>query len=175
MLRQQNGTATALDVHQAEQLLRSATAQIAASERAITHQENALSVLLGESPSDIPRGKRLDELAAPAQVPAGLPSNLLARRPDIREAEQTLIAANAQIGAARALYFPQISLTGFLGAQSRALTELFTGPASQWNLHPAGDFADFQRRPLALECQADGSCPTRIAVALREDHPDGVS
>jgi NodT family efflux transporter outer membrane factor (OMF) lipoprotein len=136
-LRQQSGAATALDVHQAEQFLRSATAQIPASERAIARQENALSVLLGKSPSDVPRGKRLEELAAPAEVPSGLPSALIIRRPDIREAEQTLIAANAQIVAARALYFPQIALTGFMGGQSRALTALFTGPARQWDLNPA--------------------------------------
>jgi len=70
-------------------------------------------------------------------VPAGLPSSLLERRPDIRQAEQNLIAANAQIGAARAQYFPQISLTGFLGGQSRALSDLFTGPARNWNFAPA--------------------------------------
>jgi multidrug efflux system outer membrane protein len=142
-LRQQSGVATALDVHQAEQVLRSATAQIAASERSIAQQENALSVLLGRAPGDVARGKRLDELAAPVVVPAGLPSDLLTRRPDIREAEQTLIAANAEIGAARALYFPQISLTGFMGGQSRALTDLFTGPARQWNLSPVGNLPIF--------------------------------
>jgi multidrug efflux system outer membrane protein len=142
-LRQQRGAATALDVHQAEQLLRTATAQIAASERAIAQQENALSLLLGNTPGDIARGKDLDQFAAPEEVPAGLPSALLTRRPDIREAEQRLIAANAQIGAARAQYFPQISLTGFLGGQSRALTDLFTGPARQWTLYPVADLPVF--------------------------------
>ncbi|HLQ78115.1 MAG TPA: efflux RND transporter permease subunit, partial [Terriglobia bacterium] len=153
-LRQQSGAATALDVHQAEQVLRSATAQIAASERAIAQQENALSVLLGRAPGDIARGKRLDELAAPAAVPSGLPSALLARRPDIREAEQSLIAANAEIGAARALYFPQISLTGFLGGQSRALTDLFTGPARQWNLSPAASLPIFNAGRLRSNVKA---------------------
>lgn len=142
-LRQQRGAATALDVHQAEQLLRTATAQIAASERAIAQQENALSLLLGRMPGDIARGKDLDQFAAPEELPAGLPSGLLARRPDIREAEQRLIAANAQIGAARAQYFPQISLTGFMGGQSRALTDLFTGPARQWTLYPVADLPVF--------------------------------
>jgi multidrug efflux system outer membrane protein len=142
-LRQQSGAATALDVHQAEQVLRSASAQIAASERSIAQEENALSVLLGRAPGDVPRGKRLDELAAPAEVPAGLTSTLLTRRPDIREAEQTLIAANAQIGAARALYFPEISLTGFMGGQSRALTDLFTGPARQWSVSPVASLPVF--------------------------------
>ncbi len=142
-VRQQRGAATALDVRQAEQFLRSATAQIAASQRLIAQQENALSVLLGSVPADVPRGKRLDELQAPAQVPAGLPSALLMRRPDIRESEQRLIAANAEIGAARALYFPQISLTGFMGGQSRALTDLFTGPARQWTIIPIGSLPVF--------------------------------
>jgi hydrophobe/amphiphile efflux-1 (HAE1) family protein/NodT family efflux transporter outer membrane factor (OMF) lipoprotein len=136
-LREQRGVATALDVQQAEQLLRSANAQIAASERQIAQTENALSLLLGSNPSDVPRGKTLENLTPPEMVPAGLPSDLLARRPDIRGAEQMLISANAQIGVARAMYFPQISLTGFLGGQSRSLADLFTGPARLWSISPA--------------------------------------
>ena len=135
-LRQRSGAATGLDVRQAEQFLRSATAQIAASERLIAQQENALSLLLARDPGGVPRGKELDDLLPPVEVPAGLPSSLLERRPDIREAEQRLVSANAQIGAARALYFPQISLTTFIGGQSRALTDLFAGPAKQWNFNP---------------------------------------
>lgn len=136
-LRKDRGVAAGLDVRQAEQLLYTATAQIAATERAIIETENMLSVLLGQNPGDIPRGKPLTQLGTPAQIPAGLPSDLLQRRPDIREAEQTLIAANAQIGAARALYFPQISLTGLLGVQSRALGDLFSAPARNQNFSPA--------------------------------------
>jgi multidrug efflux system outer membrane protein len=135
-LRQRSGAATGLDVRQAEQFLRSATAQIAASERLIAQQENALSLLLARDPGGVPRGKELDDLLPPVEVQAGLPSSLLERRPDIREAEQRLVSANAQIGAARALYFPQISLTTFIGGQSRALTDLFAGPAKQWNFNP---------------------------------------
>jgi multidrug efflux system outer membrane protein len=142
-LRQQQGVATGLDVSQAEQFLRSATAQIAASERAIAQAENALSLLTGRAPAVTPRGSTLEELVAPVEVPVGLPSALLERRPDIRAAEHSLIAANAQIGVARAAYFPQISLTGFLGSQSRALTDLFTGPARQWNLSPAANLPIF--------------------------------
>jgi multidrug efflux system outer membrane protein len=119
-LRHDQGAATGLDVRQAEQFLYTATAQIASTERAIGQTENALSLLLGRSPGDIPRGKALEDFKAPPQVPPGLPSDLLERRPDIREAEGMLIAANALIGAARAQYFPRISLTGFLGGQSRA-------------------------------------------------------
>jgi NodT family efflux transporter outer membrane factor (OMF) lipoprotein len=134
--RHTGGAATGLDVSQARQFLYTATAQIAASERAVGETEDALSLLLGRSPSDIPRGKPLDGLALPVDVPPGLPSELLERRPDIREAEQQLVSANAQIGAAKALYFPQITLSGLLGAQSRGLSDLFTGPARMWDIVP---------------------------------------
>jgi multidrug efflux system outer membrane protein len=136
-LRHDRGAANALDVHQAEQFLYTATAQIASSQRAIGESEDAISLLLGSAPNDVPRGKTLDQIAAPPQLPPGLPSSLIERRPDIRQAEQNLIAANAQIGAARALLFPQISLTGLLGGQSRALTSLFTGPASMASIGPS--------------------------------------
>jgi multidrug efflux system outer membrane protein len=127
--RRASGVASALDVRQAEQLLFTTTGQIASIEREIAQAENALSLLLGQAPGDVPRGRPLEALEAPPSVPAGLPSALLERRPDIRRAEQDLIAANAQIGAAKADYFPRISLTGFLGGQSRALTDLLSGPA----------------------------------------------
>jgi outer membrane protein, multidrug efflux system len=142
-LRHDQGAATGLDVRQSEQFLYTATAQIAGTERAIGQTENALSLLLGNSPGDIPRGRALEDFTAPPQVPPGLPSALLERRPDIREAEATLIAANALIGAARAQYFPQISLTGFLGAQSRALSGLLTGPARSWNFAPGATLPIF--------------------------------
>ena len=137
-LRLERGVSTGLDVRQAEQLLYTATAQIAATERAIADTENSLNVLLGQNPGEVPRGKPLLALAVPSTVPAGLPSDLLERRPDIRQAEQNLIAANAQIGAAKALFFPQITLTSFFGVQSRALTDLLTGPARDQNFATAG-------------------------------------
>jgi multidrug efflux system outer membrane protein len=137
-LRKERGVSTGLDVRQAEQLLYTATAQIPATERAIAEAENELNVLLGQNPNEVPRGKSLIELGGPPKVPAGLPSDLLERRPDIRQAEQTLIAANAQIGAAKAQFFPQISLTSFLGVQSRALGDLFSGPARDQSISPAG-------------------------------------
>lgn len=142
-LRKDRGVATGLDVRQAEQLLYTATAQIAATERAIAETENMLSVLLGQNPGDVPRGKPLVDLGTPTKVPAGLPSDLLERRPDIRQAEQTLVSANAQIGAARALYFPQINLTGLFGVQSRALGNLFSGPARYQNIAPTGTLPIF--------------------------------
>jgi NodT family efflux transporter outer membrane factor (OMF) lipoprotein len=130
--RHDRGVATALDVQQAEQLLHTASAQIAGLERDVAQTENALSLLLGRTPGEIPRGLDLEALRVPPSVPAGLPSDLLERRPDIRQAEQELVAANAQIGVAKAEYFPRISLTGLFGTQSRALADLLTAPARIW-------------------------------------------
>jgi NodT family efflux transporter outer membrane factor (OMF) lipoprotein len=127
--RRTRGVASGVDVRQSEQLLYTATGQIASVEREITQTENALSLLLGQMPGDVPRGRELEGVAVPPDVPAGLPSALLERRPDIRAAEQQLIAANAEIGVAKAEYFPRISLTGFFGTQSRSLSDLLTGPA----------------------------------------------
>lgn len=135
-LRHDHGAATGLDVHQAEQLLYTATAQVASAQKDIEQTEDALNLLLGKTGGDIARGRAVDDFGLPPEVPAGLPSGLLERRPDIRQAEQLLIAANAQIGVAQAYYFPQISLTGFLGGQSRSLLDLFTGPARFWTIAP---------------------------------------
>ena len=104
------------------------------SQRQIEQEENYLSFLLAQNPGPITRGRSLTEQARPPVVPAGLPSQLLERRPDIHEAEQQLIAANAQIGVARAAYFPSISLTGTAGFMSSALTDLFTKPAGAWDV-----------------------------------------
>lgn len=131
---EQHGVNSLLDVRQSEQLVFTAAAEVPDLERQITQQENAITILLGNNPGDIPRGLKLTEEPHAPDVPVGLPSTLLARRPDILEAEQNLIAANAQIGVARAAYFPQISLTGEGGYQSSALTSLFTGPAGLWTL-----------------------------------------
>jgi NodT family efflux transporter outer membrane factor (OMF) lipoprotein len=142
-LRHQRGAATGLDVRQAQELLYTATAQIAATERQIGETEDALSLLLGQNPSGIAREAKLDGIPELTAIPAGLPSALLARRPDIVEAEDQLIAANAQIGAAKALWFPQISMTGLMGGQSRALSGLFTGPGRQWAIAPTADLSVF--------------------------------
>jgi outer membrane protein, multidrug efflux system len=131
---EQHGISSLLDVRQSEQLVYTAATEVPDFERQIAQQENAISVLLGNNPGDVPRGLRLTEEPHAPEVPAGLPSSLLERRPDVREAEANLVAANAQIGVARAAYFPQISLTGAAGYQSPALTSLFTGPAGIWNL-----------------------------------------
>ena len=126
------GSTSLLDVRQAEQLVFTAGSEIPSLERQIEQQENFISILLGNNPAPIPRGKALTDQPHSPTVPAGLPSSLLERRPDVRQAEQQLIAANAQIGVARSLYFPQIALTANAGYQSSALTALFTGPAGFW-------------------------------------------
>jgi multidrug efflux system outer membrane protein len=131
---EQHGINSLLDVRQSEQLVYTAATEIPDFERQIAQQENAINILLGKNPGDVPRGLGLTEQPHAPEVPAGLPSALLERRPDVREAEDNLIAANAQIGVARAAYFPQISLTGTAGYESPALTNLFTGPAGLWNL-----------------------------------------
>jgi outer membrane protein, multidrug efflux system len=131
---EEHGINSLLDVRQSEQLVYTAAAEVPDLERQIAQEENAISILLGNNPGDIPRGLKLTEQPHAPEVPVGLPSSLLERRPDIREAEENLIAANAEIGVARAAYFPQISLTGTAGYESAALTNLFTGPAGIWTL-----------------------------------------
>ncbi len=157
-LRLDHGVATKLDVLQAQQVLDTANAQIPDLERQIAQEEDALSILLGNYPQEIARGIPLVEQKLPPEVPAGIPSSILERRPDIREAEQILIAANADIGVAKAQFFPQISLTGGGGGSfgrdslfsSKNTTQLgiwnygasvsqpiFTGGALKGNLHLA--------------------------------------
>jgi outer membrane protein, multidrug efflux system len=124
-LRLQHGVATKLDVLQAKQTLDTANAQLPDLERQIRQLEDAISILLGDYPHDVVRGKPLTEQPMPPEVPAGLTSSLLARRPDISQAEQTLRAANAQIGVAKAAFFPQIALTGS-GGGAAGRTTVFT-------------------------------------------------
>jgi len=157
-LRVEHGVATKLDVLQAQQVLDTANASIPDLERQIAQEENAISILLGNYPQAVPRGKPLVEQLLPPEVPAGVPSTLLERRPDIREAEQTMVAANAEIGVAKAQFFPQISLTGsgggsfgrssafagFMGSQlgiwsygAQVSQPIFTGGALRGNLRIA--------------------------------------
>jgi multidrug efflux system outer membrane protein len=128
------GATSMLDVRQAEQLVFGAGASIPDLESRIEQQENFISTLVGKNPDAIVRGRRLVDQPHSPEIPAGLPSSLLERRPDILQAEQQLVAANAQIGVARADYFPQISLTAVGGYQSSALTRLFAGPAGLWTV-----------------------------------------
>lgn len=132
-----NGSASMLDLRQAEELVDTAAEQIPDLERQIHQQENAISVLLGENPGPIGRGLELTKEPLPDSIPAGLPSELLDRRPDIGEAEANLMAANADIGIAKAAFFPNISLTGTTGLESYALNRLFTTSAGLWNTQAA--------------------------------------
>jgi multidrug efflux system outer membrane protein len=134
--RQAGGVATLLDLRQAEQLVYTAGETIPALQEQIGQTENQISLLLGNNPGEVLRGRSLTEQNFPPDVPAGLPSALLERRPDIRAAEQNLIAANAEIGVAKAAYFPEISLSGFLGGQGTQLSSLFSGPSAVWNFTP---------------------------------------
>jgi multidrug efflux system outer membrane protein len=127
-----HGSASGLDVSQAEQLVYTASETIPDLERQIQQQENVLSVLLGENPQSIPRGRALTEQPVPQNVPAGLPSELLERRPDVRQAEENVVAANAQIGVAKAAFFPNLSLTGLGGIESNALHQFITTPSETW-------------------------------------------
>jgi outer membrane protein, multidrug efflux system len=131
-LRFKYGQISQMNVEQARSRYETAATQIPQLRTGIAQTENALSVLLGRNPGSITRGKSIQALAMPA-VPAGIPSEVLARRPDLAQAEQQLVAANAQIGAARALYFPTISLTGALGTSSSDLRDLFSGPSRLWS------------------------------------------
>lgn len=134
--RVEHGVATKLDVLQAQQTLDTANAQIPDLERQIAQEENAISILLGNYPQSVTRGRPLVEQPLPPDVPAGMPSSLLARRPDIREAEQVLVAANAEIGVAKAQFFPQIALTGSGGGsfgRSSAFSGLMTSQLGIWS------------------------------------------
>jgi outer membrane protein, multidrug efflux system len=130
-LRFQGGVISELELQQVRSEYETALAAIPQGEKQVAQQENNLSVLLGRNPGGIARGSTIEKLALPA-VPAGLPSELLERRPDIRQAEQQLIAANARIGAAKAAFYPSISLTGLLGTASAGLSNLFEGAAKTW-------------------------------------------
>jgi multidrug efflux system outer membrane protein len=134
--RQQGGLATALDVRQAEELVYQASQTIPDTERQIAQAENQLSFILGNNPGSITRGRPLDQQQTLPTVPAGLPSSLLERRPDIRAAEENLVAQDALVSAAKRAFFPTISLTGLFGFQSNQLSNLFSGPSKAWTFVP---------------------------------------
>lgn len=133
------GESAITDVYQAQVLLQQAQAQVISSTQAIAQTENQISILLGRNPGPIDRGLALVDQPHMAVVPTGLPSALLQRRPDVLSSEQSLVAANANVGVAKAAYFPQISLTGQFGAASTAVTSFLQGPATVWSL--AGELA----------------------------------
>ena len=132
-LRFDAGMVSESELNEAIAQYKLAQSTIPAIDQQIATLENAISILLGRNPGPIPRGQSLDEFAMPA-IPADLPSAILGRRPDVLQAEQNLVAANANVGATRALYYPDISLTGVLGSTSAALGSFLTGPATFWSL-----------------------------------------
>ncbi|NLI48491.1 MAG: efflux transporter outer membrane subunit [Acidobacteria bacterium] len=174
--RQTGGVSSMLEVDQAQGLVSAAAAAIPDIKRRIAQQENCLSLLLGRNPGDIPRGRALTEHVLGAAVPAGLPSSLLERRPDIGQAEQQLIAANARIGVAKAAYFPQITLTGAAGTMSKDFNNLFSGPSWTWNFLPqvsvpiftAGKIKSGVRVSESLQRQALIQYERTIQNAFRE-------
>ena len=135
-LQQQAGITLLVDLRQAEQLVYGAAQTIPSTEQQIEQTENQINLLLGKNPGPVKRGRPLTEWQTPPAVPAGLPSSLLERRPDIQAAEQNLIAANANIGVAKAAYFPQISLTGDFGFSSGSLSNLFSSASRMWSFIP---------------------------------------
>jgi len=171
-----HGRTSLLDVRQAEQLVFTASGAITNIEKQIEQQENLISILLGQNPGDVNHGLELTAQPHSPEVPPGLPSSLLERRPDIREAEAQLMAANAQIGVARAAYFPAISLTGVGGVESIALSKLFTGPAGMWSfvgqlaqpLYAGGSLKGGVRLAQAQEEQTVLSYQQTIQQAFRE-------
>ena len=169
------GIISDLELSQNRSQYEEALASIPSLEKAVTQQENGLSVLLGRNPGPIPRGKSIDQLSLPTVV-AGLPSDLLERRPDIRQAEQNLIAANAQIGVAKAAYFPSISLTGAFGSASGDLSDLFKGPSKIWQysvpvsmpIFTAGKIAGSVQEAEAIQQQALLAYQQSIQNGFRE-------
>ena len=147
-LRLKYGTANMVQVSQIQSQVDQAEAAIPPLVKAIAEQENAINFLAGQNPGGVPRGKTIDQLAL-QKPPAGLPSELLARRPDVMNAEQQLIAANAQIGVAKAQYFPSISLTGALGTSSTNLISLFSGPGKVWSVGAAATMPIFTAGAIA--------------------------
>ncbi len=147
-----------LDWRQAEAEMHRTASLVFEFERLVRQKENELSTLLGRNPDVIPRGRALEELELPESVPPGLPSELLDRRPDVRQAEELLVSANARIGSAKALLFPSIALTGAFGWESTELDDLFESSAQSWSiganlLQPIFNAGQNQRRVEATESQ----------------------
>jgi multidrug efflux system outer membrane protein len=131
-IKYKGGDAAITDVYQAQVLVQQAEAEVISLTQLIAQTENNISLLLGRNPSDIPRGQTLVDQAHLPSVPAGLPSTILQRRPDVRRDEELLVAANANVGVAKAAFFPQIALTGEFGAASTAISSFLAGPATFW-------------------------------------------
>jgi len=164
---EQHGIDSLLDIRQSEQLVYTAATEIPDFERQIAQQENAISILLGNNPGDVPRGLRLTEEPHAPEVPAGLPSSLLERRPDVREAEESLIAANAQIGVARAAYFPQILTHGNRRSRESRADESVHAPGWHMEFGCLPNSADIRRRKAQVKCSSDRGTARADAFDLR--------
>ncbi len=175
-VRYEGGLTSELDYRQAESELHRTASQVHQYERLVIEQENGLNLLLGRNPAPIPRGMAVAELPLPPAIPAGLPAELLQRRPDLAAAEQDLVAANARIGEAKALLYPRISLTGFFGFESAELGDLASSPARTWSfganlLQPIFNAGQLQSRVEIAESQQRQVLATyeqAILRALRE-------
>ena len=162
-LQFKGGVISALEVAQVRSQYEQAAVRVPVAEREIVVLENAISVLLGKNPGNIKRGKSIDDLVMP-KIPEGLPSELLERRPDIRLSEQNLVAANAQIGVAKAQYFPSISLTGLFGYASLAMSDLFTSPANLWNAGGAAVGPIFSGGQLSGQLRASEAVQKQVLI-----------
>ncbi|OEU56688.1 MAG: RND transporter [Desulfuromonadales bacterium C00003096] len=171
-LRFQGGVVSELELSQVNSEYQAALATIPPLQNLIAQRENALSVLIGHNPGAIPRGTSLAKLHLPA-VPVGLPSDLLLQRPDILQAEQDLIAANARIGVARAAYFPAISLTGALGTVSSELSDLFTGDSKAWNYAVPLSLPIFTAGRIKGEIQAAEAVQRQVLAAYERSVQNG--
>ncbi len=173
---ERGGAAGLLDVRQAEQLVETAAGTIPETERQIAVQEDLISTLTGENPHGIPRGLRITEQPLPPEIPPGLPSELIERRPDIRDSEAQLMAANAEIGVARAQFFPSLPLTGAGGLESTRLARLFSGASDAWSfsaqvsqpIFTAGRLRSNLRLAQAQQQQALLSYQQTIQQAFRQ-------
>ncbi len=166
--RYDDGLASELDVKRAEEELASAAATVPDVERRIAQTENRLRIFLGENPGPIPRSASLDSEHLPPEIPAGLPSALLEQRPDIRAAEEHLVAANARIGEAKAEFFPQISLTGIFGSASVSLSDFFTGPARMWLAGPTVTLPIFTAGRLSSNLAATEAREQQSLIQYRQ-------
>jgi multidrug efflux system outer membrane protein len=164
--RYEGGVVSEVELNQARSEYAAAQATVPQLERSIIVQENALSLLLGRPPGPIERGAPIDTLAAPA-VPPGLPSDLLERRPDLQQAERQLVSANARIGAAKALYFPRISLTGAFGGASPTFSSLWDGPSRVWSFAGAVTVPIFSGGTIAGQVESAEAAQREAVAAYR--------
>lgn len=166
--RYDDGLASELDLKRAEEEVASAAATVPDVERRVAQTENGLRIFLGENPGPIPRSGSLEGEHMPPEIPAGLPSALLEQRPDIRAAEEHLVAANARIGEAKAEFFPQISLTGIFGSASVSLSDFFTGPSRMWSAGPTVTLPIFNAGRLSSNLAATEAREQQSLIQYRQ-------